>query len=164
MKKGNIGNLPTVALAVVIIIVTIVAGALILSNFEESATAMNTATGSQNATLAQAVAITLTQDDATGTIAVYNWTGTALLLTTGNYTPAVTAGIATVTGLAASEYNGTLVEIRYDYNFEDWASNATIEGLTSLDDLAGWMPLIVIIIIASIIIAIISGVGRGGKR
>ena len=45
------------------------------------------------------------------------------------------------------------------------AENATLEGLTALDDLAGWMPLIVIIVIASVIIGIISMVGgRGGKR
>ena len=174
-KKGNINQLFPAVLALILIGALLFAGITILSSIQDM-TYLNTAAVSSNETLAQATTagITLATGSAArtgvcGTLTnVVNGTG-LVRIGVGNFTQ-TGANKCTVTNATSTvdlaDYTANL-KYSYPYTYDAVTTTTTSVGAvnTSMGTLATtWLPIIVVVIAAGIVLGILLGAfGRKQK-
>jgi len=145
-------------LAVLLVVVTIVAamGVLVSAQVQDEAiTFQDKSTATDEVT-----ALVDTEVDLTGehSVVITEVTNSSNTLDPSNYTEQNNNFV-----LLDSTYNNTKLNVTHDYYTENSAYNITGEGINSIDTLSGFLPVIAIVIIASVIIGIVaSSFGRKG--
>jgi len=169
-KKGNINELFPAVLALILVGALLCIGILILTSFQ-STTFLNTATVSNNETLAIATTSGIHLAAAEATHHGVCGALTNVVNTTGN----VRLGVSNFTQVGCLVKNatdlsdftaGATLKYTYPYTFDNATATSTAIGSvnTSLATLATtWLPIIVVVIAAAIVLAILLG-AFGGKR
>jgi len=163
-KKAQIEQLQGLIVALVIIAVVLVVGFLIFAETKEqvvdmisTSTATNESYSYTNNTLA---ALTYSANSAASTVActaVYNDTANAVTIGSGNYV-CNNAGLI-VTDTETSGWATTLY-VTYTYKTADYAYNASSEVQNATQDIPGWLPIIVVVVIGSLLIGLVSFLRR----
>ncbi len=181
-KKGqnmNLGSLQGVIWTLVTIGIMLVVGLTVLDNLEETAdetvasadvlNQANTTSIYNNVTaVAFANATLLALDDIT--CSLYNFTNhtTGTLIGATNYTVGGDGNCyATMTddGDANSVINGTGWNVTFAFVYDEAtdASTAAASTITATADIADWLPVIVVIIIAAVILGLVYFFRRSGE-
>ena len=116
-------------------------------------TATNESYSYTNNTLA---ALTYSPTAAAGTVActaVYNNTANTVTIGSGNYT-CNNAGLI-VTDTKTSGWATTLY-VTYTYKTADYAYNASSTVQNATQDIPGWLPIIVVVVIGALLIGLVS--------
>lgn len=159
-KKGQIEQLQGLVIALIIIGMVLVVGFLIFSQTKTQVVSMISTTTATNESYSYTnntlVALTYSANSAAGTVActaVYNDTDNLVVITTGNYT-CNNAGLI-VTAQGPFVFASTLYAT-YTYKTADYAYNATNEVQNATQDIPGWLPIIVVVVIGSLLIGLVS--------
>ena len=163
-KKGQIEQLQVLILALVTVAIVLVVGFLIFAQTKtqvvdmiSTSTATNESYAYTNNTL---VALTHSGHSAADTVActaVYNDTANAVTIGSGNYT-CNNAGLI-VTDTETSGWASTLY-VTYTYKAADYAYNASSDVQNATQDIPGWLPIIVVVVIGSLLIGLVSFLRR----
>ena len=158
-KKAQIEQLQGLIIALVIIGMVLVVGFLIFAQTKEQVVDMistSTATN-ESYTYANATLTALTHSPGTVELScsLYNDTANAVAIGSGNYT--CTAG----SGITVTDDDGTLgfpatMYVTYSYKTADYAYNATNEVQNATQDIPGWLPIIVVVVIGALLIGLVS--------
>ncbi len=162
-KKAQIEQLQGLIIALVVIGIVLVVGFLIFAETKDQVVSMistSTATNESwvyaNTTLR---ALTYSPTATAGTVActaVYNDTANAVTIGSGNYT-CNNAGL-TVTA-DHHIFNETLF-VTYTYKTADYAYNASSTVQNATQDIPGWLPIIVVVVIGALLIGLVSFLRR----
>lgn len=163
-KKAQIDALQPLIVALVVISIVLVVGFLIFAETKEqvvdmidTSTATNESYSYTNNTLA---ALTYSPSATAGTVActaVYNDTANSVTIGSGNYT-CNNAGLI-VTDEGTHGFASTLY-VTYTYKAADYAYNATGDVQNATQDIPGWLPIIVVVVIGSLLIGLVSFLRR----
>jgi len=159
-KKGQIEQLQVLILALITIAIVLVVGFLIFAQTKtqvvdmiSTSTATNESYAYTNNTL---VALTFSANSASDTVActaVYNDTANTEVLPTGYYT-------CDNSGLIVQNNNTDAIEstlyVTYTYKAADYAYNASSDVQNATQDIPGWLPIIVVVVIGSLLIGLVS--------
>jgi len=158
-KKAQIEQLQGLIVALVIIAVVLVVGFLIFAETKDqvvdmidTSTATNESYSYTNNTL---VALTYSPTAAAGTVActaVYNDTANAVTISSDRYT-CNNAGLI-VDDVGTYTYASTLY-VTYTYKTADYAYNASNDVQNATQDIPGWLPIIVVVVIGSLLIGLV---------
>jgi len=159
-KKGQIEQLQPLIIALVVIGIVLVVGFLIFAETKDqvvdmisTSTATNESYSFTNNTL---VALTHSGHSATDTVActaVYNDTANSEVVPTGYYT-CDNSGLI-VQDNATDDIESTLY-VTYTYKAADYAYNATSDVQNATQDIPGWLPIIVVVVIGALLIGLVS--------
>ena len=159
-KKAQIEQLQGLVIALIIIGMVLVVGFLIFAqtkdqvvNMISTSTATNESYSYTNNTL---VALTYSANSAAGTVActaVYNDTANAEVVPTGYYTCNNAGLIVTDNGTSAIE---STLYVTYTYKTADYAYNASNTVQNATQDIPGWLPIIVVVVIGALLIGLVS--------
>ena len=159
-KKAQIEQLQGLVLALIIIGMVLVVGFLIFAQTKtqvvsmiSTSTATNESFSHTNATLAALTYSPTAAADTVACTAVYNDTANAEVVPTGYYT-CNNAGLI-VSDNATSDIESTLY-VTYTYKTADYAYNASNEVQNATQDIPGWLPIIVVVIIGALLIGLVS--------
>ena len=159
-KKAQIEQLQGLVIALIIIGMVLVVGFLIFAqtktqvvNLISTSTATN-----ESYTYANATLTALTHSPGSVELscsALYNDTANAVAIDSGNYT--CTAG----SGITVTDADGTLgfpatMYVTYTYKTADYAYNASNEVQNATQDIPGWLPIIVVVMIGALLIGLVS--------
>jgi len=171
-KKGQVASLSPTVMTLIIVGVLLGAGLMILSAMQEvtwvstSETVINETLSKVNETGASLDHITERNVDCVVSVC-YNKTNPWDLIPTSNYTAdgcTVAYTGKTTTGYAFNntEWNCTY---SYTYDADSVASNGTRDVIDATASLASiWLPVIVVVLAAGIVLAYLLGAFAGGKR
>uniref|UniRef100_A0A6H1ZJC1 Uncharacterized protein n=1 Tax=viral metagenome TaxID=1070528 RepID=A0A6H1ZJC1_9ZZZZ len=167
-KKAQIEQLQGLIVALVVIAIILVVGFLIFAQTKEqvvslisTSTATNESYSYTNNTLA---ALTHSPTALTGTVActaVYNDTANAVTIGSGNYT-CNNAGL-TVTDSVPNNVSwgfASTLYVTYTYKAPDYAYNASSDVQNATQDIPGWLPIIVVVVIGALLIGLVSFLRR----
>jgi len=172
-KKGNVNSLYPIVLTLVLIGMLLGAGIIIMEKFTTSMYAP-TNTLVINSTATGAITEVPTafpaayREASCGSFRCYNETGTNKIIPAANYTITQPCSVAysgpeeTTTG-----YNTSIWKCTYTINWkaDSIASNATRDTTTALSTLpATWIPILVVVILAGMIIMYLTGAFGGKKK
>lgn len=118
-----------------------------------TSTATNESFSYTNATLK---ALTYSPNAAAGTVActaVYNDTANAVAVSTARYT-CNNAGLI-VDDVGTYTYASTLY-VTYTYKTADYAYNASSDVQNATQDIPGWLPIIIVVVIGALLIGLVS--------
>jgi len=167
-KKGQIEQLQGLILALIIVGVVLVVGFLIFEQTKDqvvdlisSATATNESFAYVNYTQ---TALAYSPGSVTlSCTALYNDTLNAVPISVNNYT-------CNTSGIYVSNPGGALLIteaqtlwVTYTYKMSDYAYNATNEVQNATQDIPGWLPIIVVVVIGALLIGLVSFL-RGQAR
>jgi len=163
-KKAQIEQLQGLIITLVIVGVILVVGFLIFAQTKTqvvsmitTSTATNESYSYTNNTLA---ALTYSPTATTGTVActaVYNDTANAVTIASGNYT-CNNAGLV-VTDTKTHGFASTLY-VTYTYKTADYAYNASNTVQNATQDIPGWLPIIIVVVIGALLIGLVSFLRR----
>ena len=163
-KKGQIEQLQGLVIALIIIGMILVVGFLIFAQTKtqvvdmiSTSTATNESYSYTNNTLA---ALTYSPTAAAGTVVcteVYNDTANAVIIGYGNWT-CNNAGLI-VTDEGPHTFTSTLY-VDYTYKTADYAYNATNKVQNATQDIPGWIPIIIVVVIGALLIGLVSFLRR----
>jgi len=157
-KKGQIEQLQGLIVALVIIAVVLVVGFLIFAETKDQVVDListSTATN-ESYTYANTTLIALTHSPGSLELtcsALYNDTANAVVIGTGNYT--CTTGGITVTDTVGHNFSTTMY-VTYTYKIGDYAYNATNEVQNATQDIPGWLPIFIVVVIGALLIGLVS--------
>jgi len=139
-KKGmSLSDAPTLIVTFLVVVVIGAMAGTTLTSLQDSQT--ETASATDEVTLLNGTAVSLTNTDV---LSVSLVTNTTVNLTSGNYTVQNTAGTITLTD---NTYNNSAWNVTYTYTSEDTASwNITDEGITGIENLTDLFPVIGVIL------------------
>lgn len=165
-KKAQINELGTIATALVAITLVLVVGFLIFAQTKEvvQGRIASIPITDETVTWINGTAVALTGSPASLNLAcsaVYNnATGTAHIIGAGNYTCDGT-GITLVNGSGGSIWTSK-VNVTYSYKLADLAYNGTSKVQNATSTIPGWLPIIVITIVGSLLIGLVALYRRQG--
>lgn len=149
-------ELATAAVAVVVVTIILTLGLVVMDEVKSQTYTFRTSSATDEVT-----ALVDTEVDLTGEhgVSITSVTNSSNTLDSSNYTVTNNNFV-----LLESVYNNTKLNVSHGYNPETVAVNATKEGLSAGDTAAGFIPVIVVVIVAAIIIGIIFRTfkGQGG--
>jgi len=169
-KKGNIDQLFPAVLAIVLVGVLITVGILIMSSFQNvsylstTTTSINESLTAANATAIQTnltVGLTARNGVCGALSSVLNFSN--FVIAPGNFTR---TGCAVVNSSGMDIYGTGPWKYTYTYTFDNAtaATTALISGNTTIATIATtWLPIIIVVLAAGIVLAILLG-AFGGKR
>lgn len=158
-KKAQIDQLQGLIVALVVVGIVLVVGFLIFAQTKDqvadlisSATATN-----ESLTYANYTLTALTHSPSSVTLscsALYNDTANVVAISANNYT-CNTSGIyisnpGGILGLPATLY------VTYTYKAADYAYNASNTVQNATQDIPGWLPIIVVVVIGALLIGLVS--------
>jgi len=159
-KKAQIEQLQGLIITLVIVGMVLIVGFLIFAQTKTqvvsmitTSTATNESYSYTNNTLA---ALTYSPTAAAGTVActaVYNNTANTQVISSGFYTCNNDGLIITET--QANTTNAQLY-VTYTYKTADYAYNASSTVQNATQDIPGWLPIIVVVIIGALLIGLVS--------
>ena len=163
-KKAQIEQLQGLIVALIVVGMVLVVGFLIFAGTKEqvvdmitTGTATNESYSYTNNTLA---ALTYSPTAAAGTVActaVYNDTANAVTIGSGNYTcnnaGLIVAAVGPL-GIPATIY------VTYTYKTADYAYNASNTVQNATQDIPGWLPIIIVVVIGALLIGLVSFLRR----
>jgi len=159
-KKAQIEQLQGLIITLVVVAMVLVVGFLIFAQTKDQVvdmisggTATNESYSYTNNTLA---ALTYSPTAAAGTVActaVYNDTTNTVTIGSGNYT-CNNAGLI-VTDTETSGWASTLY-VTYTYKTADYAYNSTNTVQNTTQDIPGWLPIIIVVVIGALLIGLVS--------
>jgi len=158
-KKAQIEQLQGLIVALVIVGMVLVVGFLIFAQTKEQVVSMistGTATNesysfANNTLVALTYSPTATADTVACT-AVYNDTANAVTIGSGNYT-------CNNAGLTVNDPGiglGSTLYVTYTYKTADYAYNASNDVQNATQDIPGWLPIIVVVVIGALLIGLVS--------
>lgn len=149
-------ELPNIALAVLIAIITLTVGVIVLSEFRVASMEVTTISN-ETLTVANASAQSLANDELyAGTFVAYNDSAHAVTCASGNYTLSETAGtVLFLGGVANCPLNNTAVYMAYDYYADTDGQYVADKGITGLKTFSDWFAIIVIIVVAAVVIGLV---------
>jgi len=168
-KKGNINQLFPAVLAIILVGALLAVGIMVISSFQDT-TYLNTAANVVNETLGRASTAGITL--ATGANARNGACGSIVQMlnsTSGNVNIELTDIIQTgciVKNATAWNYTAT-IRYSYPYTFDNatLVTNTLGSTNTSLSGLAStWIPIIIVVIAAGIVLSILLGAFAGKKK
>ena len=145
-NKGQIDALQPLIVALVVIAIVLVVGFLIFAEVQDQVVKIDSIDES-NATGAVTLSCT----------AVYNTTDNNITIGSGNYTCGV-AGLI-VTDNYGHVFPSTLY-VTYSYQAPDYAYNASSTVQNATQDIPGWLPIIVVVVIGALLIGLVSFLRR----
>lgn len=156
-KKAQLEQLQGIVLVLIVVGIVLIVGFLIFAQMKEQVveliptlTASNESYSYTNATL---TALTHSPGAVTlSCIAVYNDSSNGI--PAGNYT-CNTSGLKIVADNAEATFNATLF-VTYAYQTADYAYNSSQEVQSATEDIPGWLPIIVVVVIGALLIGLVS--------
>ncbi len=146
-----IGIITTILVATIILAV----GIVVTQEFRET----NIESESESITLLNGTAVSLSQSGIRAS--TFSLSNATVTLGSGNYTLSATAGTVTLTD---NTYNNTNWTAAYDYGEDTAAYTATDASVDAFAEIPTWIPLIVIVVIASILLGLVFTVfGKKGE-
>ena len=157
-KKGQLGELSTSIIALVVAIVILVMGVIILQEIRDTPTV--SAALSVNNTNETITTVTEAGDNLARTecgvactiVTVQNRTG-ANVISSGNYTTSNSG--CTVVSRASVPFNNSDWNVTYSFTYGDTACITANESVVAVGDFSDFIPIIVIALAASLIIGLI---------
>ena len=162
-KKAQIEQLQGLVITLVIVGMVLVVGFLIFAQTKEQVTSLISSATATNESLTYANYTLTALTNSPGTVelscsALYNDTANAVTISANNYTCG-TNGITIsnpsgVLGLPATLY------VTYTYKTADYAYNATNDIQNATQDIPGWLPIIIVVVIGALLIGLVSFLRR----
>ena len=161
-KKAQIEQLQGLIVALVVIGMVLVVGFLIFAETKDQVVDLISTSTATNESFTYTNATLTALAHSPGSVelscsALYNDTANTVTIGSGNYT--CTTGGITVTdteglGLASTLY------VTYTYKTADYAYNASSEVQNATQDIPGWLPIIVVVVIGALLIGLVSFLRR----
>jgi len=167
-KKGQIEQLQGLILALIIVGVVLVVGFLIFEQTKDQVVDLISSATSTNESFAYVnyTQTALAHSPTSVTLscaALYNDTLNAVPISANNYT-------CNTSGIYVSNPGGVLLIteaqtlwVTYTYKMPDYAYNATSQLQTTTQDIPGWLPIIIVVVIGALLIGLVSFL-RGQAR
>lgn len=156
-KKAQIEQLQGLIVTLVIIAVVLVVGFLIFAETKDQVVELISTSMATNEsyTYANATLTALTHSPGTVTLsctALYNDTANAVTIASGNYT-------CGPSGITVTDADGTLgfpatMYVTYTYKTADYAYNASNKVQNSTQDIPGWLPIIIVVVVGALLIGL----------
>lgn len=162
-SKGQMGNLKELGLGIVILVVVLAVSALLLADIKDEVADETTVTNETLGTVSS-VPTTLSADNdnlVSGSDSLYTWNTTSGAkigdLTRGtNYTViSYRDGDFNITDVGGDQGSDLDVNATYDFLADNNATAITDDGLAGVEDLAGWIPIVVIAVVGVLVIGLI---------
>ncbi len=162
-KKAQIEQLQGLIIALVIIGMVLVVGFLIFAQTKDQVVDMISTSTATNESFTYANATLTALTHSSGSVeltcsALYNDTANTVTIGSGNYT-------CTTGGITVTDADGTLgfpatMYVTYTYKTADYAYNASSEVQNATQDIPGWLPIIVVVVIGALLIGLVSFLRR----
>lgn len=159
-KKAQLEQLQGIILVLIVTGILLVVGFLIFAETQEQVIDLMTTSTATNESYAyvDSTLAALTHSPGAVTLscsALYNDTANTVVIGSGNYTCNV-SGLKVV---ADQTFNETLF-VTYTYKTADYAYNASSEVTGATEDVPGWLPIIVVVLIGAVLIGLVSFLRR----
>jgi len=161
-QESSINGLVVIVMAIVMVGVFLAASVFIMDEFKDEESLHKTSgLFSQNLTALGNEPVTLNQDE----LVSFQMQNSTRDVTIAGSEYVLDSDAGTIAFTVAAALNGTDVAVNYTFNYESYATNASISALTALAEVGDWLDLVVIVAIAAIIIFLIASFGlRSGRR
>ena len=160
-KKGQVEQLIPLVTTLIAVAVVLVVGFLIMSQIKtqaveliDSASITNELISWSNNTFVNfGVATSLAQASCSRVITT-NATG-EFLIESGNYTCDLTGFRLIDVNQDVNNWNLSVVKVNYSYKNASFATNSTGETQNALQDVPGWLPIIVVTVIGALLLGLV---------
>ena len=168
-KKGNVSELSPVILSLILIGIILGVGLLVMTQLQSGSYQWASTTLTNQAYTPSNAGTHLTgwgdRDVYCTVIQAYNHSTTGVKIGPGNYTFSPPCNLINTTSEFSGLAEGWKLNYTYTYTVDTTASNAVGYAETAAGTLAQiWIPLIVLVLAAGIILGILFGAFGGGKK
>lgn len=163
-RRGNLDRLVPTALTIIVTIIVLVIMIQVNSNFQSQQSQTTATVANETITFVNNTATGLAQNNLIGgSMVVYGGNGTSVLnpqikiLNVGrNYTVDYNGGSITFLNQTPDDWFGrSTLNVSYQYYFGSYSYNISRYGVSGLSTLNSYMPTVVLVLVAAIIVGII---------